>query len=182
MIHCWGRPRKNGKCQNDATRFFVSLVPNSPSRASCDSCADRLGLTDASAFREVSVEEWGAAEMAQIESAIGTVDKLLNDKQVWEDAQVAGLELSDAIDDLNDSLLDCEEVMRQRRIRPGWVPMTGRKRGRETSQSCALVWDGGILLFDDGERALPLLKASKEIRLHAANYLTTLRDELLRPR
>jgi hypothetical protein len=126
-----------------------------------------------------------AQEIAVIEAAIAKVDTLLNNKELLEAAEVLGLELSDAIDDLNDSFKRCETVLRKLKVRPGWVPLPISETTRNRKQpltNCALVWDGNSLLFDSGVHVQVLLKASKEIRIHAAGVFGALKEELFRER
>ncbi len=65
-IPCWGNRPKTGRCQNEATRFFMSLVQASPgiiprNRAVCADCAVSFRFdhfVKCGSIREVPRDEW----------------------------------------------------------------------------------------------------------------------------
>lgn len=105
------------------------------------------------------------------------------DRELRLESEAVACELSDAMDDLNDSMRSFEGILRARRVRPGWIPMPDRiGPGRRRRKGAALLWDGSVLRYDNGRgpAASPLLSVSKEIRVEAASLLPALWRELRR--
>lgn len=93
--------------------------------------------------------------------------------------------LESATESLNGALAQWERFLSSERLRPGWVPIPPFKesgaRGR-TIAGHALLWDGRILVYDDGVSRTPLASASRRARIHAADVMPALHRELVRPR
>jgi hypothetical protein len=73
MIKCWGNSPSRGKCINEASHFYISLIPASEgiipaNRAACENCSKsfrfdlwvRNGL-----LREVSCDEFKIVQLKQ---------------------------------------------------------------------------------------------------------------------
>lgn len=90
-----------------------------------------------------------------------------------------------ATDSLNEALAQWERFFFSERLRPGWVPIPSFKesgvRGR-TIAGHALLWDGRILVYDDGVSRTPLASASRRARIRAADAMPALHRELTRDR
>lgn len=116
-------------------------------------------------------------ELEETQAAASKVRALLDDKEKWDDLEVHALELSDATDDLNDAVRRVEAVMRESRVRPGWVPIP-----LVPTNDHALLWDGKNLIYDDGKNRTALLSSSRERRSIGAMTLLALAAELGRQR
>lgn len=147
-------------------------------------------------FEEMTLEELEQAAredeemLVRVEAAVVQVQAVLDNKKLWEDLTVVAMELNDVLDDLNDQISEIEGKFRERKIRPGWVPMTYQPetyprlpRGL-LAKSGALIWDGTYLIWesDDHAQVGRLLHASKAVRATAVSYLNPLWEELNRPR
>jgi hypothetical protein len=106
-------------------------------------------------------------------AAIQVVQDLLADKELWFRLKAVGLDLSDALDDMNDAIRGIEGVFRLYRFRPGWVPL---------DDQAALIWTGDSLMHDSGESTRPLLSTNKKWRIRSLVFVPPLYEELSRKR
>ena len=94
-------------------------------------------------------------ELAETNEAITKV-RALFESPLWEDLQVAALNLNDATDDMNDQILALEKTLREQKYLPGSIPL---------QFGALFLWDGERLRLDDLRSRNPLSSQTRAIRI-----------------